>query len=279
MSTGPSAAPGADPRAAVPGRAGALLAELGDRAELHDLYDEAGAPVYHAIAGSSPLEVRELVAALRSTSGAVLELAAGSGRLTMPLLTLGRELTALELAPGMIRILEERLRAVPAARRDRCTVVPGDMSSFELGREFGAVVLGATSVSLLDATGRAGLYRCVRRHLAPGGKFLLTAVDVTDFGSATTEQVMDVDCADGTRFRMYEHWTEGADARTVTVFPHPLDTAELPITVCTTRIGVFPVAQLEAELALAGLVLTQRRSLPATGSHHHDVLLVAEVAA
>lgn len=44
----------ADLRAAVPGQAGALLAELGDKAELHDLYDEAGASVYHAIAGSSP---------------------------------------------------------------------------------------------------------------------------------------------------------------------------------------------------------------------------------
>ncbi|WP_371494515.1 class I SAM-dependent methyltransferase [Kitasatospora sp. NBC_00374] len=269
----------ADLRAAVPGQAGALLAELGDKAELHDLYDEAGASVYHAIAGSSPLEVRELVGAVRSTVGPILELAAGSGRLTMPLLTLGRELAALELAPGMIRILQERLRTVPVARRSRCTVVPGDMSAFDLGREFGAIVLGATSVSLLDATGRAGLYRCVRRHLAPGGKFLLTAVDVQDFGSSTTEQVMDVDGADGTRFRMYEHWTEDAEVRTVTVFPHPLETAEPPITVCTTRIGVFPVAQLEAELAHAGLKLTDCQPLPPTGSDHHDVLLVAEVAA
>ncbi|MFJ1708374.1 daptide-type RiPP biosynthesis methyltransferase [Kitasatospora sp. NPDC088346] len=268
-----------DQRVTVPGRAGALLAELGDRAVLHDLYDEEGAPVYHAIAGSSPLEVRELVGALRPTVGPILELAAGSGRLTMPLLTLGRELTALELAPGMIRILTERLRAVPAARRDRCTVVPGDMSDFDLDRTFGAVVLGATSVSLLDAPGRAGLYRCVRRHLAPGGRFLLTAVDVADFGSSTTEQVMDVDGSDGTRYRLYEHWTEGADVRTVTVFPQPLEAAAPAITVCTTRIGVLPVAQLETELAHAGMILTDRRPLPPTGGRHHDVLLVAEVAA
>ncbi|WP_354639239.1 daptide-type RiPP biosynthesis methyltransferase [Kitasatospora camelliae] len=268
-----------DPRATLPGRAGALLAELGDTAELHDLYDEAGAPVYHAIAGTSPLEVRELVAAARSTTGPVLELAAGSGRLTMPLLTLGREVTALELAPAMIRILEERLRTVPATRRSRCTVVAGDMSDFDLGREFGAIVLGATSVSLLDAAGRAGLYRCVRRHLAPGGRFLLTAVEVADFGTSTSEQVIEVDAPDGTGFRMYEHWTEGADVRTVTVFPHPLESAVPPITVCTTRIGVLPVARLEAELTDAGLVLTDRRPLPPTDHQHHDVLLVAEVAA
>ncbi|GAA2250705.1 hypothetical protein GCM10010430_36970 [Kitasatospora cystarginea] len=265
-------------RAAVPGQAGALLAELGDKAVVHDLYDEVGALVYHAIAGDDTFEVRELVGSLRSTTGPILELAAGSGRLTLPLLTLGCELVALELAPGMIRLLEQRLRTVPASRSDRCTVVAGDMSDFDLGRTFGAIVLGTTSISLLDAAGRAGLYRCVRRHLAPGGRFLLTAVDVPGFGCSTTEQVLDVDCADGTRLRMHEHWTEGADVRTVTIFPRPLETAEPPITVCTTRIGVFPATQLETELAAAGLLVTTRQALPATASHHHDVLLVAEVA-
>ncbi|GAA2226916.1 hypothetical protein GCM10010430_02720 [Kitasatospora cystarginea] len=265
--------------AAVPGQAGALLAELGDRAELHDLYDEVGAPIYHAMAGSETIEVRELVGELRSTQGAILELAAGSGRLTLPLLTLGRDLVALEKAPGMIRLLQERLQNLPVTRRDRCTVVAGDMSDFDLDQPFGAIVLGATSISLLDATGRTGLYRSVRRHLAPGGKFLLTAVNVPGFGDATTEHTLDIDAPDGTRYRMYEHWTKGADVRTVTIFPRPLRPAESPITVCTTQIGVFPIAQLEAEMNEAGLVLTDRQPLPPTGTHHHDVLLVAEVAA
>lgn len=257
---------------AAPGRAGELIAALGERAELHDVYDATGAPVYHDISVRDTHEARELVALVRRTPGEVLELAAGSGRLTLPLLALGRDVTALELSAGMLSLLDERLARAPARLRDRCRPVCADMSGFTLGRRFGVIVLGTTSISLLDAAGRAGLYASVREHLAPGGRFLLSTVDVLETGAAQAEAEIEVVGASGRGYRMHEYWPADAHTRTVTVFPAQLPDSG-PVTVCTTSVAVLPADLLVAELAAAGLTVVARHPLPAGGWRHRDVLL------
>ncbi|MFC7892603.1 daptide-type RiPP biosynthesis methyltransferase [Streptomyces sp. NPDC057381] len=277
----------------VPGRAGELLAELGDRAELHDVYDETGSTVYHDFSLKDTHEVRELVGLVRRTPGAVLELAAGSGRLTLPLLALGREVTALELSAGMLRLLDERLAQAPGRLRERCVAVRADMSSFALGRRFEVIVLGTTSVSLLDEEGRAGLYAAVREHLAPGGRFLLSTADIVtsgaagpaaggedggeDGGEAEVEAVIEAVGASGRVYRMHDHWPPGSDTRTVTIFPGTVGD-EGPVTVCTTTVGVLPAGRLTAELAAAGLTVLAGHPLPGTG-RYRDVLLEVGVTA
>ncbi|MFF5706161.1 daptide-type RiPP biosynthesis methyltransferase [Streptomyces sp. NPDC012794] len=261
----------------VPGRAGELLASLGGRAVLCDLYDAVGASVYHDLAGTGTHEVRELLALVRRVPGPVLDLAAGSGRLTLPLLALGREVTALELSPYMLELLDERLAAVPPALRERCLPVRADMSDFDLGRRFGAIVLGTTTISLLDAEGRTGLYRAVREHLEPGGRFLLSTVDMAATGEAGPAEVdMEIVTDSGRAYRLFEHWTPDSGSRTVTLFPAAIGD-EGPVRVCTTTIGVLPAALLEAELAAAGFRVLSRHPLPAVGERHHDVLLETEV--
>ncbi|GHC51314.1 daptide-type RiPP biosynthesis methyltransferase [Streptomyces cinnamoneus] len=263
----------------IPGRAGELLAALGDRAVLHDMYDAYGSQVYHGLSQHGDHEIRELLGIIRQLPGPVLDLAAGSGRLTMPFLAMGREVTALELSPSMLELLSARLDAGPAALRERCTVVPGDMSDFSLGRRFGAVVLGTTTVSLLDEAGRPGLYRSVREHLAEGGRFLLSTVEMDAARSGENEAEMIVPAGEST-LRMYEYWAPGDAARTVTVFPGELDeSGEGEVHVCTTTIGVLPADRLEAELAEAGFAVRARHPLPMAGVRHPSVLLEAEVIA
>ncbi|MCX5376689.1 daptide-type RiPP biosynthesis methyltransferase [Streptomyces sp. NBC_00091] len=260
----------------VPGRAGELLASLGERAVLCDLYDAVGASVYHDLAGTGTHEVRELLALVRRIPGPVLDLAAGSGRLTLPLLALGREVTALELSPYMLELLDRRLADAPPALRGRCLPVRADMSDFALGRRFGAIVLGTTTISLLDAEGRQGLYRAVREHLEPGGRFLLSTVDMTATASGPAEVDMEIVTDSGRAYRLFEHWTPDAGSRTVTLFP-AVTAATGPVQVCTTTIGVLPAELLEAELAAAGFSVRSRHPLPAVGERHHDVLLETEV--
>ncbi|MEV8307290.1 daptide-type RiPP biosynthesis methyltransferase [Streptomyces flavidovirens] len=273
----------------VPGRAGRLVAELGDRAVLHDVYDDIGSLVYHDVSVRDTHEVRELVALVRRTPGAVLELAAGSGRLTLPLLALGREVTALELSDGMRELFAERLAQAPARLRERCVPVQADMSRFALGRRFEVIVLGTTSISLLYEKGRAGLYAAVLEHLAPGGRFLLSTVDVmtsdgpapvpdTVAAVADPEVELEVVGASGRTYRMHEYWAADADTRTVTVFPATA-ADEGPVTVCTTTVGVLPADRLEAELSGAGLTVLARHPLPAGGWRHRDVLLEVGVTA
>src|SRR5690606_6390407 len=128
-----------------------------------------------------------------------------------------------------------------------------DMSDFSLGRTFGAVVLGTTSVSLLDAPGRTGLYRSVRAHLAPGGRFLLSTVDLSVTDAMPAETEVEFTAGSGRSYRMFEHWTPGAEVRTVTVFPAV--TKEDRVDVCTTRIGVLSAGRLEEELGHSGFTV------------------------
>ncbi|MFC4066943.1 daptide-type RiPP biosynthesis methyltransferase [Actinoplanes subglobosus] len=265
-------------RTLVPGLAGARLERLGDRAVLGDLYDDRGAPVYDDVAGRGTHEVRELVAMVRRAPGPILELAAGSGRLTLPLLTLGRQLTALELSASMLRRLDDRLATVPARLRDLCIPVRADMSDFALDRRFGVIVLGTTSISLLDRAGRTGLYRAVRRHLAPGGRFVLSTVDLDGTGPDPIESRIEVVAAPDRVYDLYEHWVPVSGLRTVTVFPaESVQPATGPVTVCTTSIGVLSADRITAELAEEGIGVITRQVLPAPGERHSDVLLETAV--
>jgi methylation protein MtfA len=259
---------------APPGTAGRRLAELGDGVVLRDLYDEHGSAVYHSLAGGDTHEIRELVRAVRPVPGPVLELGAGSGRHTLPLLALGREVTALDLSEGMLELLSARLRDVPALR-DRCTVVHGDMTAFSLGRRFGVIVLGTTSVSLLDERGRAGLYAAVREHLAPGGVFLLSTVEVTPEAAEQVEfEQAFLDPRTDRGHVLYEYI--GAGSRTVTILP--AEPGPGPVDGYTTTIRMLSAELLTAELADAGIAVRTRHPLPAPSDRHRAVLLEAEVS-
>lgn len=109
------------------------------------------------------------------TPGPILELACGGGTLVLPLARAGHDVTGLDLAEGMLARARARLDAEPAAVRDRVRLVRGDMSDFDLGRRFALVILADNSLRELETREKLlDCFRCVRRHLAPGGRFLLT---------------------------------------------------------------------------------------------------------
>ncbi|MFJ6579171.1 daptide-type RiPP biosynthesis methyltransferase [Streptomyces sp. NPDC091368] len=258
-------------------RAARRVAELGGRARVCGLYDSVGAPIYHDLATHDDPETRALLAAVRSTPGPVLDLAAGSGRFTMPLLAIGREVTALDLSADMLALLRNQLDRTPASMRARCTVVRGDMSRFALGRSFSHVLLGTTSLSLLNESGRAGLYRSVLAHLTEGGRFLLTVMDRGDSGGPD-ETAVRVTGSGGTVYELYEHWPAGADSRTVTLLPADPPQDGSPVTVCTDRVAVLDLARLEEELAASGLIVTTRLPLSPPGERHRVTLLTTEAS-
>lgn len=257
-----------------PGRAGDYLRGLAQKPGIHDLYDAVGAPVYHDLAAGDTSEIRELLGIVRRTPGPILELAAGSGRLTLPLLALGRDVTALELSADMLALLERELAALPARRRALCVPVRGDMTAFTLNCTFPVIVLGTTSVSLLDEGGRAGLFRAVRTHLAPGGVLVMSNVNISSADTTGSDQEYELAGVSGRRYRAFEHWPTGSLTRNVTIVAAP-DSAR-PGPVCTTTIGVLPLDLLERELTDAGLAVRARTPLPPTGLHYNDVLLEVE---
>ncbi|MFC5952955.1 daptide-type RiPP biosynthesis methyltransferase [Streptomyces pratens] len=248
------------------------LAELGPRARICGLYDSMGAPFYQDLATYDDPETRALTALVRTAPGPVLDLAAGAGRFTLPLLAAGRDVTALDLSADMLTLLRSELVKAPASMRDRCTIVQGDMSHFTLGRRFPHILLGTTSLSLLDKNGRTSLYRSVLAHLAEGGQFVLTALE-RGHSAGPAETALRVTGFSGTVYDFYEHWPAGADSRSVTLLPADPPHDDSPVTVCADRVAVLDLRELQDELTEAGLVVTSRTPLSPPGERHHVTIL------
>lgn len=113
---------------------------------------------------------RELAA--RRGANRILELGAGSGRVTIPLARDGRSVVALDQAPAMLAQLRRRVAGLPAVARDRVTVVEGDLRDFDVSGRFELAIAAFNVVEHLYT--RSEFDACLRRvaaRLARGGAF------------------------------------------------------------------------------------------------------------
>lgn len=114
------------------------------------------------------------VSAAVGSAGPVLELGAGTGRLTIPIAQAGRPIVAVEHADAMRARLHSR--AVAAGVGDRVEIVAGDFRTVRLGRRFAVVLLPFNALHhCADEDDLAGLFATVAAHLQPGGLFLFDA--------------------------------------------------------------------------------------------------------
>lgn len=106
----------------------------------------------------------------KAAKGPVLELACGTGRLTLPLAKAGVDICGLDSSPAMLDAAEAKAaKAGLAVEWTRA-----DMRQFQLGRPFHLIILAFNSLQhLLERADVEALLRRVRGHLAPGGRFAL----------------------------------------------------------------------------------------------------------
>jgi SAM-dependent methyltransferase len=99
----------------------------------------------------------------------VLELACGTGRITIPIAQSGAEIVGLDLTPSML--VHARTKAEAAGVQIK--FVEGDCRAFDLGRKFALIFMAFNSMQHLhDYESLAALFRNVRKHLAEGGRFV-----------------------------------------------------------------------------------------------------------
>ncbi len=104
----------------------------------------------------------------------VLELACGTGRLTLPLARAGFDVVGLDLAQEMLRLLRRKLRQEPPDVRRRLRLVTGDMTAFRPDTPARLAFVPFSSFFCLHtAAQRLACLRCAHRALAPRGAFLI----------------------------------------------------------------------------------------------------------
>ncbi len=112
---------------------------------------------------------------LALTGGPVLEIACGGGKLLEPFARAGYEVTGLDLSDTMLERARDRIDGLPAEIAGRINPYQANKADFDLDRTFATVVLADNSFRELETREELlACARCIRRHLEPGGLFLLT---------------------------------------------------------------------------------------------------------
>jgi SAM-dependent methyltransferase len=160
---------------------------------------------------------------LAGTSGRILEPAAGTGRILIPLLEAGLQVEGLDSSPQMLAVCRQhcRDRGLDPVLRE------ADMTSFAQPDSYEAVIIPTGSITLLDGRNTAlQALSCFRESLVPYGRLL---VDVPSPQLVTepepmrywrhdpylwTLQTMHIDydpaANQTTRFLRYEKWQDGS---------------------------------------------------------------------
>lgn len=109
-------------------------------------------------------------AGLVPPGGTVLELGAGTGRIALALAQRGFRVTGVDIAPAMLARARVKRAGLGPEVADRVKFVKADMTAFDLGRTFDAVICTFYTLAHLPPGPRwERTFKAIRRHLAPGG--------------------------------------------------------------------------------------------------------------
>ncbi|MFI1354693.1 class I SAM-dependent methyltransferase [Streptomyces sp. NPDC020898] len=180
---------------------------------LRDTFDEA-AELYDRARPRYPQALVDSLAraAELGPGSRVLEIAPGTGQLTVPLAELGCRITAVELGPSMAAVARHNLRAFPLAE-----VTAADFEQWPLPPEPFDLVVCATAWHWIDPA--VGMPKAAEA-LRPGGLLALVTTHHVKGGTVDFFERMQ---------RCYEHWDPATppDLRLVDEADTATDTGEL----------------------------------------------------
>jgi len=213
---------------------------------------------------------REIARRRLAGPGRILELGAGSGRITIPLARDGHRVVAIDQSPAMLARLRARTEALGTATRARIEPVAADLRTFRVPGRFPLVIAAFNVLEHLYT--RVELDACLRRvalHLEPGGAFVFDVQlpDLAWLDRDPTRRWSKTRFTDPTTGRaMYYSTNHDYDPVSqivlIRLYYDPVD-PQAPGARAATRIvklsqrKFFP-AELEALIAHAGLRLVDR---------------------
>lgn len=117
-------------------------------------------------------------AKLAASAKRVLELACGTGRVTIPMAEAGAKVTGIDLNGTMLDLARDKLAKAPPKARARVTLQEGDMRDFDLGDTFPLIVIPYRAFQhLLTVADQRACLACCRKHLAPRGRLVINLFD------------------------------------------------------------------------------------------------------
>lgn len=107
----------------------------------------------------------------KKAQGAVLELMCGTGRVSLPLLEAGIDLTCVDSSAGMLEAFHGKLQE----RMLSAEVIEADVCERSLGRQFELIFIPFHSFAeITDPGQQRQALQAIRAHLSPTGRFICT---------------------------------------------------------------------------------------------------------
>ncbi|MCL6599664.1 MAG: class I SAM-dependent methyltransferase [Alicyclobacillus macrosporangiidus] len=137
--------------------------------QVNDNLEEYRDPVtYDSEYGKVGLELPFFEGLARETGGPILELACGTGRVTIPLAQRGFDVTGVDITPQML----ERAKQKAAEKAVRVNWILGDCRHLRLDKQFGLVFMtGNAFQAFLDRKSQEDMLQRVHEHLREDGLF------------------------------------------------------------------------------------------------------------
>jgi len=190
---------------------------------MNSLYDEV--ELYDSVHGSfADAETLEFYVKQISLYGSpVLELACGSGHILIPLAEKGIDVCGLDISEKMLAACERKA----SERGVRVEIQTGDMRCFEMRRKFIVIYIAGSSFQhLVENRDISACFDCVKRHLAPGGKFIVEILNpyipllirergkkfmVGEFGEYVLTETVDYHAATQINHKNWHFWHRPTD--------------------------------------------------------------------
>ncbi len=157
-----------------------------------DFYDGFAEYYHYHLAGVGRDDIRFYTELCRSKGGRVLEIGCGTGRTLIPCARAGVTIIGLDISEDMISFCERSIEREQKEVRERISLVKGDMTNFQLDGKFDLITTPFRPFQhLRTVEEQLACLACIRKHLAPGGVFVLDIFDPDLEMLADTERALE----------------------------------------------------------------------------------------
>lgn len=134
---------------------------------MKDIYSDAD---FYDIVNTQTGDIKFFLKHAKQIGGPILELAAGTGRIAMPVLENGFQYVGIDLSPEFVDRANKKITRFG----DLSEMLVGDIRNFDLQRKFNFIFIGFNSIfHLMNEDEIISCLTCVCKHLKENGKFLI----------------------------------------------------------------------------------------------------------
>ncbi|MFH1656720.1 MAG: class I SAM-dependent methyltransferase [Candidatus Nealsonbacteria bacterium] len=140
--------------------------KINTRNIVEKLYHNKYAFIYDYFQKGVKGDVKFYINYFKNFKGKILEIGAGTGRITIPLLEKGADVTALDISSNMLKILEEKAEKKNIKTKTICA----DMRNFKLRDKFEAIIITYRSFQhLYTVDNQIKTLKNIKKYLKPNG--------------------------------------------------------------------------------------------------------------